>query len=296
MLPARAAVAVLVAVAAFGASGTSAIAAGSPCGHARRAPSWHHIVVIAFENHSYAQILGRGAPASEFTRLAGECGSASDYRAVHYPRSLPNYLGATSGGFPVTSDCLPGPGCRSGAANIFSQVGGRNWRSFAESMPRPCDPADTSLFVPRHVPAIYYTRVSRTSCRRNVVPLGSRPPELKRMFTWITPNLQHDMHDGTPAQAGSWLQSFLEGPSGLLHRRPYTRGHTAIFIWFDSAGGSGSARTPIPFIVISPSTPARVVTRPLNHYSALRAWESMLRVHCAGNACRATGLRRPFRL
>jgi hypothetical protein len=295
MLLARAGLVALVAVAAT-VTGRPAAAAASPCGHMSRAPSWHHIVVIAFENHSYRDILGADAPESYFTRLAGECGSARDYQAVHFPRSLPNYLGATSGNIATTSDCLPGPGCESTRANIFSQVGGLHWRTFAESMPAPCDRTNTSLYVPRHAPAIYYTRIPAATCRRDVLPLPTHTPEFKRTFTWIVPNLRHDMHDGTPAQASAWLQGFLGGTHGVLHSRPYTRGHTAIFIWFDSAGGSGSVRTPIPFIVISPSTPARLVTRPLDHYSALRAWEGMLHVNCANRACGATGLRKAFNL
>jgi hypothetical protein len=295
MLLARAGLVALVAAAAmFSSAGTAA--AASPCGHVSRAPAWHHIIVIAFENHSYQDILGKDAPESYFTQLAGECGSARDYRAVRFPRSLPNYLGATSGNFATTSDCLPGPGCESTRANIFSQLGGRHWRTFAESMPSPCDREDSSLYVPRHAPAIYYTRVPRLTCERDMLPLPARTPEFKRAFTWIAPNLRHDMHDGTPAQASAWLQAFLGGSNGVLHSRPYTLGHTAIFIWFDSASASGTVRTPIPFIVISPSTPARLVTRPLDHYSALRAWEGMLHLACANRACGATGVRKAFRL
>lgn len=297
MLLARAALAALLGLAALAAAGTAdAVAAGSPCGHVARAPSWRHVVVIAFENHSYRDILGSSAPSSYFKTLAGECGSAVDYRAVHFPRSLPNYLGATSGNVAVTSDCLPSAECRSGAGNIFSQLGGLHWRTLAESMPGTCDRRNTSVYVPRHEPAIYYTHVPRAVCRRDVVALPSRPPKLKRAFTWIVPNLKHDMHDGSPAQAGSWLQTFLDGPRGLLHRRPYVNGHTAIFIWFDSAGASGSVSTPLPFIVVSPSTHAKVVTRPLNHFSSLRAWEAMLGLPCRNAACDANGMRLPFHL
>jgi len=292
----------LVSVLAAGLAAAVSIGAGrayagsSPCGRTARAPAWRHIVVIAFENHSYRQILGAGAPPSEFTKLAAECGSATDYRAVHFPRSLPNYLGATSGTVPTTADCLPGPECSSGAGNIFSQLGGQGWRTFAESMPKPCDRANTSLYVPRHEPALYYTRIPRSVCVHDVVALPGHPLDLKRPFTWIVPNLRHDMHDGSPGQASSWLATFLEGPGGLLHRRPYTRGHTAVFIWFDSAGASGSVQTPIPFIVISPSTPARRISLRLNHFSSLRAWEGMLGLRCWHAACDSRGLRLAFRL
>ena len=101
----RAAVVALAAAAAMAIGGGASAAAASPCGHLRRAPAWHHIVVIAFENHSYNQILGKSAPASYFKTLAGECGSATDFTAAHFPRSLGNYLAAT-GGRVVTGDRL----------------------------------------------------------------------------------------------------------------------------------------------------------------------------------------------
>jgi phosphatidylinositol-3-phosphatase len=163
-------------------------------------------------------------------------------------------------------------------------------------MPTPCDHTETSLYVPRHAPAVYYTRIPPSVCARDMVALPAHRLELRREFTWIAPNLQHDMHDGSPAQASAWLQSFLGGSQGLLQGRAYRDGHTAIFIWFDTAGGSGTTTTPIPFIVISPSTPAGAVGAALNHYSALRAWESMLRLPCRRAACVSSGLRRAFKL
>ena len=297
MLLARACVLAVVG-ATVGAIGghTSIAAAAGPCGHVRRAPAWHHIIVISFENHSYKDILGRSAPRSYFKSLAGECGAAADFTAAHFPRSLGNYLAATGGRVITTSDCTPGPECSSGGPNIFSQVGGLHWRTIAESMPRPCSPGNTSLYVPRHAPAIYYTRIPRVVCRRDMVPMPSHPLKFKRTFTWITPNLQHDMHDGTPAQASRWLQGLLGGPNGVLHRRPYTRGHTAIFIWFDSGGGADTVRTPIPVIVISPSTPHKLARRALNQYSALRGWEGMLGLPCIASACDVHGTRLPFNL
>lgn len=296
MLLACVAAAALAATSALALAAPGRAVASSPCGHVSRHPSWRHIVVIAFENHSYKDILGREAPPSYFKTLASKCGSAVDYRAVHFPRSLPNYLGATGGRTVTTADCVPGPGCQSTRANIFSQLGGRNWRMFSESQPSPCYRANTSLFVPRHAPALYYTRIPRATCRADVVPLPPTRIKLRRKFTWVVPNLQHDMHDGTPAQASAWLQAFLGGTHGLLHRAPYTRGHTAVFIWFDSASQTGDVETPLPFIVISPSTPRHVVLRPLNHFSALRSWESMLHLPCVGAACFVKGLRIPFHL
>jgi hypothetical protein len=296
LLLARVAAAGVAATAAISLAAPAPAAASSPCGHVRRPPAWQHIVVIAFENHSYRDILGRSAPRSYFKTLAQKCGSASSFRAVHFPQSLPNYLAATGGRRVTTGDSVPAPGCRSGRGNIFSQLGRAGWRTFAESMPSPCHRRDAGLFVPRHAPALYYTRIRPATCRADVVPLPAHRLKLKRRFTWIVPNLRHDMHDGSPSQAGAWLRSFLGGPRGVLHRRPYTRGRTAVFIWFDTASGTDSIATPIPFIVISPSTPAKRATRPMNQFSALRAWESMLHLPCRGAACDVRGLRLPFNL
>jgi acid phosphatase len=137
LLLARVAAAGIAATAALLLATPAPASASSPCGHVRRPPAWKHIVVIAFENHSYRDILGRSAPRSYFKTLAARCGSALDYRAVHYPRSLPNYLGATGGRIVTPQDCLPGAGCQSRRGNIFNQLGRPNWRLFAESMPLP---------------------------------------------------------------------------------------------------------------------------------------------------------------
>jgi len=55
-------------------------------------------------------------------------------------------------------------------------------------------------------------------------------------------------------------------------------------------------RTPARALSLVPPTPARVVPRPLNHFSALRTWESMLHLPCVGAACFVKGLRIPFHL
>ncbi len=285
----------MLAVAIFGSvsvrAGSTAVAAGSsPCGRPGPNLRINHVVVIAFENHSYQNILGPTAPSSEFTTLAAECGSASDFHAAWFPRSLPNYLAVTSGRVPLQADCTPGPACSTPVKNLFLEVGRSQWRAWAESMPSPCYTSNTSAFVPRHVPAIYYTRILHRTCVADVRPLPAQLPPVKRQFVWVAPNLQHDMHNGTPAQASAWLQAFLSGPHGLLKSSAYTSGHTAVFIWFDSPSSTGSVTTPIPLIVISPHTPHRVFSRRLDDYDLLHAWQAILHVGCLATSCRAGGL------
>ncbi|HEX3329040.1 MAG TPA: hypothetical protein VHS27_03900 [Gaiellales bacterium] len=274
----------------------AAHAATSPCGRTKTIPTWNHIIVIAFENHSYASVLGAGAPASEFTKLAGECGVATKFTAAHFPHSLPTYIASTSGQVLITGDCLPGPSCQSGAMNIFGQLHASGWRAYGQSMPSPCAKTNSGDYVTRRLPPLYYTRIAAASCTANVLPLPNLVGHLDRRFTWIAPDEQRDMEVGSPAQASAWLQNVLEGSSGILTHKPYTAGHTAVFIWFDTGANSDTVSTPLPFIVISPSTPHVHTAVALNDFSALRVWEKMLGVPCLNGACTAAGMGAPFHL
>jgi phosphatidylinositol-3-phosphatase len=276
--------------------GAAAGAANSPCGRTKTTPSWSHLIVIAFENHSYSSVLGAGAPKSEFTKLAGECGVATHFTASHFPHSLPTYIASTSGQVSITGDCLPGPSCQSTAKSIFSQLGPAGWRAFGQSMPAPCAKTSSGDYVTRHLPPLYYTRTTHASCVANVLPLPNLVGQLGRRFTWIAPDEQRDMEVGTPAQASTWLHAVLEGSSGILTHKPYTQGHTAVFIWFDTGANSDTVSTPLPFIVITPSTPHVRSAVALNDFSALRVWERMLGVSCLKSACTAPGMGKPFHL
>ena len=290
-------IAALVAMLASGSVGSPrAGAVTAPSGRTTTIPKWNHVIVIAFENQSYADVLGTGAPASEFTKLAGECGVGTNFTAVHYPHSLPTYIASTSGQVSITGDCLPGPSCQSGAANIFSQLGPSQWRMFGESMPSNSAKTNSGNYVTRHLPALYYTRISAATCTADALPLPATFGATKRKFVWIAPDQMSDMETGTPAQASAWLTNFLEGPAGILTHAPYTAGHTAVFIWFDTGGNGDTVSTPLPFIVISPSTPHTHSSAALNDYSALRVWERMLGVPCANNACTASPMGAHFHL
>jgi phosphatidylinositol-3-phosphatase len=274
----------------------TAVAAASPCGSVSKPPAYTHIVVIAFENHSYQSVLGSSAPASYFKTIAAQCGSATAFRAASFPHSLPNYLAATGGtSGSISGDCLPAGTCRLKTSSIFQQLGSTRWSVWNESMPSPCDRANALPYVVRHNPAVYYTALSAADCQADD---GAMPatPSITRAFTWITPNLNDDLTKGTPATAGAWLQKLLTGAHGLLVSAPYTSGNTAVFVWFDSAAQADSATTPIPLIVISPSTHAGTVSTSLTDYSLLRTWEDLLGLPCLGSACSANGVETLFNL
>jgi phosphatidylinositol-3-phosphatase len=274
------------------------VSAPSACGQAVHArPVIRHVIIIVMENHSYSQVIGR-APFT--TALAKRCGLATNYHAITHP-SLPNYLAMTSGStHGIGSDCQPLQ-CPIRGPNIFTQVTrhGLRWRSYAESMPRPCYRGTTSLYAARHVPAVYYTRIR--ACGRHVRSLGrlrsgrlhfalhsGHAPAL--MF--VTPNLCNDAHDCSLARGDAWLARWVPM---IVASPTYRHGHTAVLLVFDEGGGGKNI---VPLIVLSRYTPAHAVRhRLMSHYSLLRGTEKMLGIRrYLGKARLARGLPKAFHL
>jgi hypothetical protein len=218
---------------AFQAALASASAsAGRVCGTARKPPAvWGHVVWIVMENKGYGQIIGSG-DAPYLNGLARQCGLATNFHAETSP-SLPNYIALTSGSTQGITDDNDPSSHPLAVPSIFSQLG-RGWRALSESMPSHCLRSDAGdLYAVRHNPAVYYTGI-RSRCAHQDVALGKRP-DLSARFTFITPNLCHDMHScpstrdrAAQTRAGdSWLASFLPK---ILNSSQYTSGSTAVFV------------------------------------------------------------------
>jgi phospholipase C len=261
------------------------------------------------ENHSYGTIIG-SADAAYIDSLARECGLATNYHNVTHP-SLPNYIAATSGiALPslqtFTQDCSPFGNCTSGRRSIFSQ--GESWKAYEESMPSSCEKNSFGNYAARHNPPTYFTTLS--GCSSYDVPYPTLAADLAAndlpSFSFITPNLIDDMHDGTVADGNKWLSDNLPV---LLNSPEYRDGGMAIFItWDEGDGGSyttGEAcihnttdvSCHVATIVISPSTPAGVRSGTLfSHYSLLATAEEMLRLPKLGQAASSTSMVSAFNL
>ena len=271
-------------------------AAQGPCGTAARAPErWDHVVWIVLENKSYAQIIG-SANAPYINTLARRCGSASRFSAEAHP-SLPNYIAMTSGSTQRIADDRAPSSHPLAAASIFSQLG-RDWKALQESMPAHCSRSNSGNYAVRHNPAAYFTSL-RARCEEQDVPLGSTP-DISARFTFITPDLCHDMHSSSCASdAAQQVQRGDRWLAGLLPRilgsGRYRSGRTAVFItWDEDDYGS---RQHIPTLVIAPSVPpgAMPATK-FNHYSLLRTTEEMLGLPKLAGANGASSMRNSFNL
>jgi hypothetical protein len=238
------------------------------------------------ENHSYSQIIGNSS-APYINRLATTYGSATNMLAESHP-SLPNYIAMTSGSTQgITDD--NGPSSHPlGVTSIFSQLG-TGARSLEESMPSNCDKSSSGEYAVRHDPEAYYTNLG-TACSTNDVPLGSTP-DLSAKFTFITPNLIDDMHDGTVAQGDTWLSTFVPK---VFATPQYQAGNTVVFLTWDE--DDGSSPNHVATIVISPTSKAISSNTAFTHYSMLRATEEILGLPLIGGAQTANDMRSVFNL
>jgi hypothetical protein len=174
-------------------------------------------------------------------------------------------------------------------------------------MPSNCDRSNSGEYAVRHNPAAYYTSLS--GCASRDVPYPQLRADLAAnalpAFSFVTPNLLHDMHDGTIAQGDAWLASNLPA---IISSAAYRSGTTAVFITWDEGSGGYSledcddtgvtdASCRVPTIVISPTTPAGArSTAFFSHYSLLATTEQLLGLPRLGQAASAPLMTAPFRL
>jgi hypothetical protein len=271
--------------------------------------SYRHVVWIWMENHSYGSVIGSSSAGFE-NQLAGECGLATNYHNISHP-SLPNYVAATSGLAigslgPFSSDCNPSPACSAGpyVQSIFSQV--PSWKAYEESMPAPCDRANSGEYAVRHNPPPYFQAVTG-NCAANDVAFSQFATDLAAgnlpAFSFVTPNLIDDAHDGSVADGDRWLRTTV---GNIVSSPVYRSGSVALFVtWDEGEGGSANncatntsdVGCHVAAIVVSPgTTPGTRNATLFNHYSLLRTAEDLLGLAPIASASTATPMESAFGL
>ena len=153
----------------------------------------------------------------------------------------------------------------------------------------------------------YYTSLS--GCASHDVPYTQLATDLAHntlpAFSFITPNLIDDMHDGTVAQGDAWLAKNLPA---ILTSKPYQAGTTAVFItWDEGSGGypvedcddttTTDTSCHVATIVISPTTPAGTTSATFfSHYSLLATTEQLLGLPKLGQAKSSATMTAAFHL
>jgi hypothetical protein len=172
-------------------------------------------------------------------------------------------------------------------------------------MPTNCDRKNAGEYAVRHNPPPYFTTLGE--CATKDVPYTQLAGDLAGgtlpAFSFVTPNLISDMHDGTIAQGDAWLASNLPA---ILNSSEYLAGRVAVVVTWDEGekGTSSDCATNttdvgchVATIVLSPSTaPGTQSSTLFNHYSLLASTEQLLGVPPLDEAAMANSMLAAFNL
>lgn len=216
-------------------------------------PLSSHVFLVVEENHMYSEVIGSSS-MPYLNSLASKYGLATNYYANTHP-SIGNYFMLTTGQIITNNDSA----CSTiNNDNIVRRLitAGKTWKSYAESLPKAGYTGCSSYpYVKRHNPFAYFQEVANSSTEiYNLVPFTQFPKDLSGnhlpQFSFIVPNLLHDAHDGTLAQADAWLKTNI----APLISSPVFQKDGILIIVFDEAetsdkqGGGGH----VAAVVISP--------------------------------------------
>jgi phosphatidylinositol-3-phosphatase len=197
-------------------------------------PVYDHIVIVVEENKDFEQVFGGKFDAPYLKKLAAEGASIGHmFGEEHYSQG--NYFWLFSGsnlnvGF---LDQVPSvanhPHYPFGASNLGEQLikKGLSFKGYAESLPAigsevDADPpncsGDSCVYGRKHVPWISFANVPNgtTIDISSNLRFADFPSDYSKLPTvaFVIPNLNHDMHNGKPAESilagDAWLRQNLD--------------------------------------------------------------------------------------
>ncbi len=255
-------------------------------------PASQHVVLVIEENHSFSEVV------SSMTWLVSK-GNANGY-STNYSAdgggSLKDYLWLASGSCHNASVCSPLPagthdfGCTGDMCtspitddNIFREMNnsGISWKVYAETYNQaggtPTSPDNTTIhYYRRHNGATWYSDIlsNMDGSASKIVDFSQFATDLANnalpRFSIIVPNGLDDAHDGTLAQADSFLQNNLDPMLSQSYFQP--GGDGMLLVTFDECGaGTNTGCGNIYTAIIGPKVvPHTASGTPYKHENALR--------------------------
>ncbi|HEY3867289.1 MAG TPA: alkaline phosphatase family protein [Actinocrinis sp.] len=245
-------------------------------------PTPAHVVVVMEENHSYSDIIGNTSQAPYFNSLASQGALLTDYFAVSHP-SEPNYMALFGGStFGLTADTCPVS--EGSTANLGSELlaAGDTFKGFSEGLPSTGSTTCTSgEYARKHSPWINFSNVPSADS----VPFSSFPTSYASLPTlsFVIPNLDDDMHDGTIKQADTWLNSHLSAYA------TWAKSNNSLLIvtWDED---DYTENNQVPTIIVGQGVTVGHYDETVNHYNLLATLEAMYGLAKVGNSASATAI------
>jgi hypothetical protein len=188
------------------ATATSGPTARAAPGRLPGVPHFDHVVVVVLENKAEQQILGAGAAPFLDSLAASGAVLARSYAITH--PSEPNYLALFSGSTQGLSDdscphSYTGPNL--GAALLQH---GYTFTGYSEDLPEVgFTGCSSGAYARKHNPWVNFTGLP-SSVNQPMDAFPADPAALPTV-SFVIPNLDNDMHDGSVNRADEWLREHL---------------------------------------------------------------------------------------
>jgi phosphatidylinositol-3-phosphatase len=170
---------------------------------------YNHVFLVVEENHSFSEVVGN-ASMPYFNSLISNYGLATQYFANTHP-SIGNYFVLTTGVVVTNNEAVAPPTVN--ADNVVREVLAikKTWKSYAESLPSiGYLGGDVYPYAQHHNPFVFLQDAIDPTQVNNIVPFTQFATDLANNqlpnFSFIVPNQLNNAHDGTLAQADTWLQ------------------------------------------------------------------------------------------
>ncbi len=246
-------------------------------------PTPAHIVIVVEENHSAANVIGNES-APFMNSLAANGALMTQSYAEGHP-SEPNYLALFSGStLGLTSDQCPVDG--GAAPNLGSELlaAGYTFSGFSEDLPAVGSPAcSAGKYARKHAPWVNFTNIppsasvpfSEFNARSDYASLPT--------VSFVIPNLDNDMHDGTIKQADTWLAT------NLTRYANWAVANNSILVvtWDEDDDGADNQ---IPTVIYGAHVKPGSYAEPMSHYNVLSTVEQMYRLPKTGLAANAPAI------
>ncbi len=227
-------------------------------------PHYDHVVVVVEENHTPAE-LRSNAPFID--NLVANGALLTNYSAITHP-SEPNYFALFAGDtMGITDD---GTYDFSGTPTLVDALrqAGKSFTGYVESgSPQKHNPWES---------------FGQSSVEKD---MSSFPSDFSQLpdVSFVIPNLDNDMHDGSVAQGDAWLQQHLSAYAS------WAKANNSLLVLTsdeDDGSGNNTVLTVLDGASITPGT----YGEPADHYSLLRTIADAAGVSAPGYAADATPL------
>ena len=242
-------------------------------------PQPAHVVIVVEENRSEGNIIGSKSTPFINALAARGANMAQSFAEAH--PSEPNYLGLFGGStFGVTKDTCPVNG--GNAPNLASELlaAGYTFIGYAEGLPAVGSPVcSAGKYARKHVPWANFTNVPpANSLPFSAFPMGNYAN--LPTVSFVIPNNDDNMHDGSIAQGDAWLSRQLTDYANWA----VANNSLLIVTWDEDDGGP---RNQIPTVIYGAHVQPGTYNEPISHYSVLSTVEQMYGLPKTGNAASA---------